>query len=32
MIGLLSKLLQQVKYEGIDTFEDVIRIAEKNFG
>ena len=27
--GLLSKLLQQVKYEGVDILEDVIRIAEK---
>ena len=32
MIGLLPELLQQVKYEGVDTLEDVIRIAEKNFG
>jgi hypothetical protein len=29
MIGLLPELLQQVKYEGVDTLEDVIRIAEK---
>ena len=31
MIGLLPKLLQQVKYKGVDTLEDVIRIVEKNF-
>ena len=29
MIGLLPKLLQQVKYKGVDTLEEVIRIAEK---
>ena len=29
MIGLLPGLLQQVKYEGVDTFKEVIRIAEK---
>ena len=29
MIGLLSELLQQMKYEGVDTLEEVIRIAEK---
>ena len=29
MIGLLPELLQQVKYEGVDTLEDVICIAEK---
>ena len=32
MIRLLHELLQQVKYEGVDIFEDVIRIAENNFG
>lgn len=29
MIGLLPQLLQQVKYEGIDTFKQVICIAKK---
>lgn len=29
MIGLLLQLLQQVKYEDVDTFEQVILIAEK---
>lgn len=29
MIGLLPELFQQVKYEGVDTLEDVIRNAEK---
>ena len=29
LIGLLPELLQQVKCEGVDTLEDVIRIAEK---
>ena len=30
MVGLLPELLQQVRYEGINILEDVIRIAEKN--
>ena len=30
MIGLLSELLQQMRYEGVNTLEDVIHIAEKN--
>ena len=29
MIGLLPELLQQVKYKGVDTLEEVIRIAKK---
>ena len=29
MIGLLSDLLQQVKYEGVDTLKNVIYITEK---
>ena len=32
MIKLLLKLLQQVKYEGVDTLEDVICIVEKKEG
>ena len=28
MIGLLPELLQQVKYEGVGTLEDIICIAE----
>ena len=29
MIGLLHELLQQVKYEDVDTLKDVIHIVEK---
>ena len=29
MIRLLPELLQQVKYDSVDTLEDVIRIAKK---